>query len=383
MPQDILSYLTGLSVDELCPIVHQILDPNASPIGAVSVAKIGRSAGTATAGIFHVSGRAATVDGDHPWSSVVKVIGDAETRATKKDSVAAERELAVYRSGVFASQQHQVRSLMCYAIQEWNEMQFVWLEDMSGAPQPPWIPEYYLQAARHFGQFNARWPESALPEWVWLNKRGLREKYFSADLQAVIGRLSEFEKHPLARRALTSDVVRGLRQLGQDGDELFRKIQATPKGVCHGDCHPKNLFPLPNVKAGGVTVAIDWAQVGIGNLGGDIGMLLGSPLKWMELYPHNAAALVDPIFEAYVTGLEEVGWSGNADQVRLTYLTCFVGEALRMTTSVSYAIDWPDSRSLFEKLWQIPFEQIFDGWGEAYRFFLSYKPEAIQLARRL
>jgi hypothetical protein len=349
----------------------------------VSVAKIGRSAGTATAGIFHVSGRAETAASDRQWSTVVKILGDAETRQEKKDTVAAERELAVYRSGAFSSTEARVRSPQCYAIQEWNDLHFIWQEDLSAAPQAPWIPEYFVQSARHFGHFNAHWPEAALPDWEWLSQGGISEKYYSPDYQKRLERIPDFQAHSLARRTITMDVAQELRQLGQESDEIFSKVLETPKGVCHGDCHPKNLFPILDSGAGSHTVAIDWAHVGIESLGSDIGLLLGSPVKWIELSPSEAGMLVDPVFDAYVTGLTEAGWKGNVEQVRLTYLACLVGEAIRMTWVMSVPVDHPESHATFERLWKLPIEQIFDGWREAFRFFLAYREEALHLARGL
>jgi hypothetical protein len=141
---------------------------------------------------------------------------------------------------------------------------------------------------------------------------------------------------------------------------------------------------MPDVGEGSYTVAIDWDHPGIEYPGADIGLLLASPIKWMELSFDEAAALVDPVFDAYLIGLEEAGWSGNEDQVRLTYLTCLsTGEAMRITSLIGMMIEHPERYASIEQLMQHSIEQIFERWVEALRFCLTYHERALQLARRL
>jgi hypothetical protein len=314
---------------------------------------------------------------------VVKVIGVPEVIVHTAD-VDAHRELAVYQSGVFAPLQGGVRSAYCYALQEWNGLHFLWLEDLSSAPQAPWIPDYYIQTAGHFGQFNAHWPEHALPSWSWLNIGGLRRKYHAQHFSQVFKQLPTFQSDPLVRRALPPDVLQRLLQLWDVSDELFRQVEQTAKGVCHLDCHPKNLFPIYDAEAGSFTVAIDWAWVGIDCLGADVGLLLASPLKWLELSLEEAAALVEPMFEAYMSGLAEAGWSGNEDRVRLTYLACLgTGEAIRITGLLSSAVTHPEFHTMVERLLMVSADEVYTRWGEAQRFFLTYHNEALRLARSL
>jgi len=269
-------------------------------------------------------------------------------------------------------------------MEAWADLHFLWLEDLSTSPQPPWLPEHYLQAAQHVGQLNGRWAEPALPDWPWLNPNGLREKYRAPNHARTFERLPALAPIPVAGRTLPADVVQGLLALWQSSDELFTKVEESCKCLCHRDYHPKNLFPMPDTGAGSYTIAIDWGQAGIEYLGADIGLLLGSPIKWMELSLDQAAALIEPIFDAYLDGLAEAGWSGNEDAVRLTYLTCLgTGEASRVAWLTSLMIDHPERNAGIERSLQRPIEQIFDRWVEAFRFFLAHHDRALQLARRL
>jgi hypothetical protein len=384
MSTDLLAKLRQLSAEELKPMLAQLLGAEASPVDGWTVTEIGRSHGPSTAGIFRITGVASAAGGVRLWAVVVKVLGPPRFEGREYDPAGAQRELAFYRAGASAIQGDRVRSPHCYAIKEWENLHCIWLEDLSCAPQPPWLPEHYLQAAQHIGQFNGRWAEPGLPDWPWLNPDGLREKYRAPHHAQAFERLSALAHVPVAGRTLPADVVQGLTALWQSGDILFTKVEEGYKCLCHRDYHARNLFPLPDTGAGGYTVAVDWDQAGIEYLGADIGLLLGAPVKWMDLSLDQATALIEPLFDAYLAGLAEAGWSGNEDVVRLTYLTCLsTGEASRVANLTRILIEHPESRAGMERSLQRPIEQVFDGWMEAFRFFLAQHEHALQLARRM
>jgi hypothetical protein len=80
----------------------------------------------------------------------------------------------------------------------------------------------------------------------------------------------------------------------------------------------------------------------------------------------------------------ESGWSGNEDEVQLTYLTCLgMGEVVRMLNLIALAVDTPASHVTFERLMLTPVEQVFEQWAQVLRFLLTQKERAVQLARRL
>ena len=383
MTTDPRAKFSQMSTDDLRPILRQVLDTDADPLDGWAATEIGRSVGTSTAGIYRIAGNALTAAGEQPWSAVVKVIGPPRIQGREFDWVSGQRELAVYQSGIFASAQSQVRSPRCYALETWQDLHFIWLEDLSAAPHPPWLPEHFVHTAQDVGQFNGQWSGASLPEWAWLNPAGLRGKYRNQRHTDVFSRLSVIQEDALGRLALPADVFAQLPQLWLDGEELLTKVEATSKCLCHRDYHAKNLFPLPDTGAGRYTIAVDWAQTGIEHPGADIGLLLASATKWLEVPLEQAATLVDPIFEAYLAGLAESGWSGNEDEVQLTYLTCLgMGEAMRMINLIALGVDTPASRATVERLMLAPVEQIFEQWAHVLRFLLTQKDRAVHLARR-
>lgn len=381
MTIDVISQITNLPLADLLPIVQQILGVEAALRGTLLVKKIGRSFGRGTVGIYRVGGHAATAAGEQRWSAVVKVIEIGES-ANADAELDPQREVAVYQSGVFAALHGGVRSAQCYAIEVYNGRQFVWQEDLSAAPQAPWGAKHFIETARHLGQFNGHWPASALPSWAWLNQGGLRKKYKKPHYATVFDRLGALHSHALVRRAVSPDGVRRLVHLWAASDAWFAAVEATPKGMCHLDCHPRNLFPMDAPVHGTFTIAIDWASVGIDCLGADIGALLASPIKWLDLSPDEAEALVAPVFAAYLRGLVDAGWPGDEERVRLTYFTCLGSEINRIVAIIAGVVDEPGLRALIESAAERPIDEIFERWGEAQGFFLAYSDEALRLARR-
>jgi hypothetical protein len=370
-----------ISPAALNPIASQILNADATAAKVISSRKIGRSAGGATVGVFRVMGTAESAGGEQSWSAIAKVLGPKEYPRAGVE-MDAYRELAVYRTGVFAELHGGLRSAACYGAQAQDDLQILWIEDLSDAPQAPWLPQYFIEAARHLGGFNAHWPEDGLPAWEWLDQASFRQQFINQLYSTTFEQLAARRNEPFVRRACPLDVAERLLALWEQSDMLFGKVDATSRCVCHADCHPKNLFPMGDSTGKTFTIGIDWELVGIGCLGLDIGHLLASPIGWLELPLEQAAVLVEGIFEAYIVGLREAGWAGNEEQVRLAYLARLGCEAMRRIRVVLAMADRPEVRDMVEQFLKHPTEEILDRWAEGQRFYLDYSDKALQLAKR-
>lgn len=381
MSDDVGRDIPDLIIAEFRPVVRQVLGGTPVPHAPIALKKIGRGAGVATAGIYQVTGLISIAAGEQPWSAVVKVLGRPEhPRAGITDG--SRNEAEIYRSRAFANRCGGIRAAHCYTIQDHDELQLLWLEDLSGAPQPPWQIAHFIETARHLGQFNAHWPESTLPDWWWLNRSGFRASFQSPYQCQLFQQLPALHNHPLVQRLAPPAVLPALMQLWAEMGPLLSQAERSPKGICHRDCHPKNLFPLHEDGTASCTVAIDWAAVGIDCFGVDIGHLLGSPMLWQELTPDEAEALMEPLFTAYMTGLSDAGWRGNQAQVRLTFLTRLACDAIRATSLVISAINNPNWSLSLERLIGFPIEELCTGWGKVLHFALACKEEAARLANQ-
>jgi hypothetical protein len=384
MTKDVVAAITNQSPADLTAIVRQILDEDATPIGDLTAIEIGRSAGTATAGIYHVTGRAETDAGEAGWSAVVKALGTPKIEAAGRQEYDAYREIEVYGSGVFADVHGGLRAAHCYAIQDRGDLLLLWMEDLSHAPQAPWQPKHFIATARNLGQFNAYWPEDALPEWEWMSRTGFRGSFTGAPAyQDLFASLGDYASDPLMEAFMSHTSVDEFLRLWRDLDELIGLVESTSRGVCHRDCHAKNLFPLNDANGECCTVAIDWVKVGIANFGMDVGHLMASPLVWLEQTPEESKALRDPVLDAYVSGLADSGWSGSADGVRLTFLTRLACEAIRATVLVAGSIDNPVFRAQLEQLLGVQATEMADRYAETARYYLECRDEAMAVAERM
>jgi hypothetical protein len=161
------------------------------------------------------------------------------------------------------------------------------------------------------------------------------------------------------------------------------QAERNSKGVCHRDCHPKNLFPMREPDGASYTIAIDWTKIGIDCLGLDIGHLIASPILWQEHTPEEAEALVEPVFAAYVTGLAEAGWAGNPEEVRFTFLTRLTCNAVNCVGVVSGVIATPPWGQTLERLVGFPIEELCARWGQGLSFYFACRDEAQRLAKQL
>ena len=131
------------------------------------------------------------------------------------------------------------------------------------------------------------------------------------------------------------------------------------------------------------TVAINWIRVGIATHGIDVGHLLASPMLWMEISPGEAMVFRDPLFDAYMVGISECGWSENEKLVRLTFLTRLLCEAIRQICLITHSIDDADFRQMEENLMRRPLMEISARYAEFMDFHLDCMDEAQRLAAQL
>lgn len=382
MNDPIVDVIANQSLDILMSVASQALATKATLIEPPSVHKIGRSVGTGTRGIYRVSGSVETSDGEKSWSAIVKVIDIANVPNRETHLDHPERELAVYRTVAFAETDGGMCTPRCFELYEEDGLHFLWQEDLSSAAPWPWMTEHFLVAARHIGRFNGTRLELTNPVETWLSRGGLRLKYRNAGMTAAFANLPNIEDHPFVRQVAPTGIER-LMQHWQDGAELFAHLAAFPKGLCHLDCHQKNLFLFTDPEATTKLVAIDWACVGFECVGFDIGYALASAVKWLELTPGEAHRLAEPLLNSYLQGLVESGWDGDENQVRLTYWTVIAMEANRIVGLVTAATKNADFRNRMNSFLGLSPEEVFDRWQQALDIFLDYKEHALRLARSM
>lgn len=152
-----------------------------------------------------------------------------------------------------------------------------------------------------------------LPSEPWLSEGFLRA-YSSS--RAVDWRLLDDDRawrQPLMREHFDASLRESLVSLHRGRDRLLSLMEELPRTVCHLDVWPNNLIRQP----AGEIVFLDWAFVGDGARGEDIGNLIPDSVFDLLLQPDLLDELDARLTRAYLGGLRDAGWKGDARLVRL------------------------------------------------------------------
>ena len=93
-----------------------------------------------------------------------------------------------------------------------------------------------------------------------------------------------------------------------------------PQTFCHLDAWHGNMAAMTDANGAEVTVLFDWAAAGYAAVGQEISNLIWSSLLEFKIDIHDAEQLEANVFNSYLQGLTQAGWSANERQVRIAYL---------------------------------------------------------------
>src|SRR5438309_4827997 len=102
-------------------------------------------------------------------------------------------------------------------------------------------------------------------------------------------------------------------RLHEDRERFLFLLESLPRTLCHLDVWPHNLIARGDED----TVLLDWAFVGDGALGEDIGNLVPDSVFDLFLPAKLLPELDAAVFGSYVAGLRDAGWEGDERVVRL------------------------------------------------------------------
>jgi hypothetical protein len=201
------------------------------------------------------------------------------------------------------------------------------LEDVKGRHTSQLTLQDIVETARALGRSQGR---KDLPRYPWLSQGFLRD--YSTSRPADWHLLDEDRAWSLQliKDHFSEDLREGLGRLHLNQGRLLSIMQVLPRTVCHLDVWPNNIIRRPT----GEVVLIDWAFVGDGALGEDIGNLIPDSVFDLLLPHHLLSDLDSQATQAYLEGLDEAGWTGDERLVRLGICA----------SAVKY--DWLTARSL-------------------------------------
>ena len=185
----------------------------------------------------------------------------------------------------------------------------LWLEDVVGTPGTAFTLDDHAALATALGRWQAAGP------WVtpWTSRGFLRA--YSADKVVPWQVLDDDAAwgRPLIRETWPAGLRDGWARLLAHREQLLDVMEHLPRTRSHLDLWVSNQIRRPD----GHVVLLDWAFLGDGALGEDLGNHV--PDAVFDLFwPAEALPELDhTCFEAYLAGLREAGWRADERQVRL------------------------------------------------------------------
>jgi Phosphotransferase enzyme family len=342
-------------------------------IAEVSVASVYEPVASASRGIWRVRCGAdsailklvAHADGDHGnWQSGEDVSHWYYWR----------REVDAYDSGLLESLPGGLRAPKPRLVTPRADGSVaLWLADLRGEPAVDWEIGRYRIAARHLGQTQGVYAASRLlPDEPWLSREWLRAYLTQRDGDLAFVTDEAAWRQPQIEQWFAAPPVERLVAMRDSQSRFLDALDGMPRTLSHFDFHPGNLFAAGDE----VTVAIDWAFVGVGALGEDAGNLVPDAVLDFHLEPVQLDDLYETVLAGYTEGLRDAGWRGPADGVRL---------ALAATMAAKYAWIAPAMLRVVAEgrptLNGRPTEEALRWWAPTVGFLLERADEAGALAR--
>ena len=354
-----------------------------------------------TTGIFRFSGKADSDGALTPWSLILKQVywpnldGSGKGFADKPaDWNYWKREAFAFQSDLLRHSQGGLLSVPCYAVSELNPSTiWIWLQDLGDDAQDVWPIERHILAAQHFGEFNgahlgyepspddARWlSKQHHRKWLdWLNSWGMSHTASDTNFWAT----------RFAQTAFPHGTDACLRHLLKHVDRLCDLLAQQTQTLSHQDSHRANLFATASPDGEPKTTAIDWSFLGMAAIGEDLGTQIGGNLFKLFVDPSRAKSYLADATEAYIAGLRQSGWQGQADSIRFA---CAATACLRYAP---FGVMWlqgclqANARgeiSGMDNLAQVhglSTDQALRQWGAAMSYLFDLGDKAMRLASRI
>lgn len=292
-----------------------------------STSRIGNEGGYPNGGLWRVS--ADRCDEPGPTAAVVKRTGAAHLgtfrvwrgRADPLDPQWWGREAEFYLSDLGSrGWSDQVRAARCF-VDDHDGCRDLWLEEVTDVPGGFEVSRRAVEGLAAWQVANAAAPQPWLAkDWIAThvrrhgldNDRTLAHPAWSAAIDRGLD--------PALREAVAARVT--------DPTEVVRRLSCLPQVLTHHDFHNANLGTVD-----GAVVLFDWAYVGWGPIGHDVGHLAMTLEPSFEI----EAAVAWPVLQdAYCQALVSAGWTGDLD---LVHQSMAVSNQLRLGWQIDTLLD--------------------------------------------
>jgi len=340
--------------------------------------------------LWLLSGSARDGGASLPWSLVLKAFR-RPTDASSTDDLTAypywRREAEFYGSALPSEIRPRLCAVACYGVEERSPDEiWIWLDALTDEHGDTWPAARYNVAAEHLGEFGGLHAVGGfLPSHAWFGDSRKIMTHFSIEHPGISGPVLKALESP------PTTSPRGSRALGTPRDrqillETFRRqsrfldaLDRLPRTLCHNDAMRSNLFAMRSPDESAMTVAIDWALVGLGPVGGDLGGLIPGSAFFFKLPVADLERLerLDRAsFEAYCTGLAGAGARIPATDVRLSALTTMLCHWTSVTSiHLVLALD-PAEEEWVVRFWNRPPAEVVEHLSALLAFLTRRAAEA-------
>lgn len=246
----------------------------------------------------------------------------------------------------------------------------LWLEDVTGKPGTAFSLADHTAVAAGLGRWQAAGPLLT----PWTSEGFLRAYSASRPVPWQVLHDDAAWDQPLIRRTWPAGLREGWAQLMAHREQLLRVMEYLPRTRSHLDVWVSNQIRRP----GGDVVLLDWAFVGDGALGEDLGNHLPDAVFDLFWPAQELATLEAACFEAYLGGLREAGWRGDQRQVRLGVVASCVKYTWLLPLALTQA--GRDEHSAYHEV--ADSEHLYHQRGLAFAHLIGWCQEALHLMSR-
>jgi hypothetical protein len=320
-----LAELIDISV--LSQVVRTVTGDKTAELEGWRAQPAGASRGAATVGVYGVSGEARAHGERVAWRVILKVIqlGAAAFNPAVSEvdhPIYWKREALAYLSDLLMDLPGGITAPRCFAVEERSdESCWLWLEEVQDLQPARWPLAQFGEVACALGRFNGAYLAGrAIPAYRWLSPPGaLRGTLAAFAFVHDLARDSTTWRHPLLQDYFSEEAVARLLNLWETRTLLLDGLDRLPVTLCHKDAFRRNIFALPAGDDPPRLVLIDWAYVGMGEIGLDVADLFGASCVTFGVDTTDLPVLDAVIFDNYMGGLREAGWQGDRRLVRFGF----------------------------------------------------------------
>ncbi|MEU8225780.1 aminoglycoside phosphotransferase [Kribbella sp. NPDC048915] len=281
------------------------------------------------------------------------------------------RELEVYRDDELRAQLAGTGLILPAAqVDEGPDGGVLLMDDIDGTPGTHFSLAEHAALARACG----RWQARPAPERPWTSTGFLRDYSTTRAVPWDLMTDDAAWQQPLIRETWPVELREAWTGLLIHRDTLLALVASLPRARCHLDFWVSNVIQRPT----GELALFDWAFVGDGALGEDIGNYIPDAVFDLFWPVERLPELADTCIANYLDGLKEAGWQGNPDDVYLAVLASGVKYAWLLPLLLGQASQ--PTHNAYHR--QVDSRHLFHQRGQALLFLANWCAEALSRARR-